>query len=459
MQDMKKIFIYMIFLAAVLYGCDDYLDVTPKGLLLPESTQDFSEMMGDPAIPSKAYPIVDLMGDNCFMEEDQLASSFMTSTGKAYLWQDEFFTKTEDDQIWNDAYSVIYTCNLVLERTDGSTGGSEADKKRVKAEARFNRAYYYWWLHSCYAKAYDPSTAAEDLSVPLRLTSDLEVKLSRATSDKIVAQLLEDIKDPEDLPEQASSSYRINRGGAYALCARVYLYLGDYENALKYAELALEQNSNILDFNSYSFKDPTRPYSGINNRPTNLRESPEVLMYRGTGFSSLISMCSVSEDLIASYDTLVDLRYKFNYTRLQRNGSPREQKTPAFLQELDYNIGVPEMLLIKAECLARKGDRECLKVLDQLRIKRIEQSAYRPLDVPDDKLLQTVLDERQRELVYSGLRFFDMKRLSKEGVYTKTVTRTFKGETFSLAPNSNQYLVPISSKLMTLNSNILPNPR
>lgn len=94
------------------------------------------------------------------MEEDQLASSFMTSTGKAYLWQDEFFTKTEDDQIWNDAYSVIYTCNLVLERTDGSTGGSETDKKRVKAEARFNRAYYYWWLHSCYAKAYDPSTAA-----------------------------------------------------------------------------------------------------------------------------------------------------------------------------------------------------------------------------------------------------------------------------------------------------------
>ena len=64
----------MIFLAAVLYGCDDYLDVTPKGLLLPESTQDFSEMMGDPAIPSNAYPIVDLMGDNCFMEEDQLLS-------------------------------------------------------------------------------------------------------------------------------------------------------------------------------------------------------------------------------------------------------------------------------------------------------------------------------------------------------------------------------------------------
>ena len=456
---MKKIFVYMFFLATVLYSCDDYLDVTPKGKLLPVSTQDFSEMMGDPSLPSEAYPLIDVMSDNCYMEDDRLASSFMNSSGKAYLWQDDFFTKTEDDPIWNDAYGAIYTCNLVAERIDGATGGTDVDKKRVKAEARFNRAYYYWWLHSCYAKAYDPETASEDLSVPLRLTSDLEIKLSRATSDKVVAQLLEDIKNPEDLPEKASSLYRVNRGGAYALCARIYLFLGDYENALNYAELALEQNSDLLDYNTYSFKNPGNPSSGVNNRPTNPWESPEVLLFRGDGFNDLFSSFSTSEELVASYDTLVDLRYKFNYTRLNLSGKPREEKTPAFLHKFDFSIGVPEMLLTKAECLARKNDRECLKVLDLLREKRIQESAYKPLDVPNDKLLQTVLDERRRELVYQGLRLFDMKRLCKEGIYTKTVTRTFKGETFSLAPNSNQYLVPISAKLMTLNNNILPNPR
>ncbi len=35
-----------------------------------------------------------------------------------------------------------------------------------------NRAYYY--LHSCYAPAYNPETAATDLSVPLLLKPDLE---------------------------------------------------------------------------------------------------------------------------------------------------------------------------------------------------------------------------------------------------------------------------------------------
>ena len=81
---MKKIFVYMFFLATVLYSCDDYLDVTPKGKLLPVSTQDFSEMMGDPSLPSEAYPLIDVMSDNCYMEDDRLASSFMNSSGKAY---------------------------------------------------------------------------------------------------------------------------------------------------------------------------------------------------------------------------------------------------------------------------------------------------------------------------------------------------------------------------------------
>lgn len=452
---MKKIFALLI--AATLFACDDYLDVTPKGKLLPETTQDYSEMMGDPAMPSRAYPMVDLMADNCFMNEEDVVYALAYSSTKAYLWQDDFYTMTEDDQNWNDSYRTIYTCNLVLERIGASTGGTEEEKARVEGEARFNRAYYYWWLHNNYAAAYDEATAAQELSVPLRLNTDLEVKLSRATTETVVAQILEDIKNPEALPERASSVYRINRGGAYALCARVYLSLGDYENALKYAELALGQNSQLLDYNDYSFVNPARPYSGINNRPTNTYDSPEVLMYRSSNYTSVLSSCQMSEDLLASYDTLVDLRYTFNYTRLERNGDPSEDKLPAFLHDVDYNIGVPEMMLIKAECLARQNDRECLTVLDDLRRCRIREADFAPLNVPDDQLLETVLAERRRELPFHGLRLFDMKRLAKEGLFTKTITRTVQGTTYTLAPNSEEYLYPISAKLMSLNNNILPN--
>ena len=451
---MKKILV-AIWSLLLFMGCDDYLDVTPKGKLLPTTTQDFSEMMGDPSLPSAAYPIIEMMTDNCLMEEEDVSSSFTSSTTKAYLWQDEFYTKTEDDMLWTDAYGKIYTCNLVLERTDASTGGTEADKKRVKAEASFNRAYYYWLLHNSYAPAYSAETAASDMSVPLRLDTDLEVKLSQAMSDQVVKQLLEDIQHPEDLPQKASSVYHINRGGAYALCARIYLSIGDYENALKYAELALGENSELLDYNTYSFVNPDMPYSGINNRPEDEEDSPEVLMYRGTSFGSILSSCLISKDLMALYDQEHDLRWKFNYTFLERNGDLRETETPAILHDVAYSIGVPEMMLIKAECLARQHDRACLEVLDELRRHRF--STFTPLDVADDQLLQTVLDERRRELPFHGLRLFDMKRLAKEGIFTTIVTREVNGETYTLEPNSPKYLVPVSSKLISLNSNLLPN--
>ncbi len=46
---------------------------------------------------------------------------------------------------------------------------------------------------------------------------------------------------------------------------------------------------------------------------------------------------------------------------LDRSGKPIDEPYPLFLQELDYNIGVPEMMLIKAECLARKERPESLE--------------------------------------------------------------------------------------------------
>ena len=186
---MKRIY-YIALAIILLCGCDSFLDVTPKGMLLPEKVQDFDEMIGDSRNPSAAYPLAEMCSDNLYMTEERLTGRIMSAQGKAYTWQEEFYLTEEDDATWNNAYEIIYTCNLVLQETPGAKEGSDADKARVMAEARLNRAFYYWYLHSCYAPAYNPETAATDLSVPLVLEPDLEAKVKRATSDKVVAQIL-----------------------------------------------------------------------------------------------------------------------------------------------------------------------------------------------------------------------------------------------------------------------------
>lgn len=73
---MKKI--YAIVLATVLLcGCDSFLDVTPKGKLIPSKVQDFDELIGDPINVSAANPLMEMCGDNIFMKEDYLTSYYI----------------------------------------------------------------------------------------------------------------------------------------------------------------------------------------------------------------------------------------------------------------------------------------------------------------------------------------------------------------------------------------------
>lgn len=456
---MKKI--YAIVLATVLLcGCDSFLDVTPKGKLIPSKVQDFDELIGDPINVSAANPLMEMCGDNIFMKEDYLTSYILSDIGKAYTWQKEFYRAEEDDVTWNEAYSVIYTCNLVLSEVPGINEGKDAYKAQVMAEAKVNRAFYYWFLHSCYAPAYDPETAGTDLSVPLVLEPDLNAKVRRATSDKVVAQILEDLKDVAmDLPEKSASEYHIPRMAVYGLAARVNLFFGNYDAALENAEEALKFNSELVDYNTFSFNDENNPYGGVDNRP-DPEYSPEMIMYRSSASNSILSSFLMSPELLEVFDREADLRYKFNFTTIGWDGEPSEDPYPAILQDLDYNIGVPEMMLIKAECLARKKDPDALEILNALRKKRLATDKYADLpQVSEDKLLEVVLEERQRELAFNGVRFFDMKRLAKEGIYTRTFTRQFGETVYTLEPNSNRYMFPVAEKVRLLNNNIVQNPR
>lgn len=458
---MKKIYCIIVLVVASLCGCDSFLDVTPKGKLIPGKVQDFDELMGDPLNAEGAHSLVEMCSDNVVIPDDYLSYYMTTANGKAYTWQEDFYEPEEDDMTWNSAYEIIYTCNLVLREVPGlNDGSSDAYKAQVIAEAKINRAYYYWFLHSCYAPAYDPETAGTDLSVPLVLEPDLEAKVSRATSDKVVAQILEDLKDVAmDLPVESASEYHIPRMAAYGLAARVNLFFGNYDAALENAEEALKFNSKLLDYDTLYFYDENNPYEGVANRP--LPEySPEMIMYRASAYSTILTSSLMSLELLEVFDTETDLRYKFNFTTLKWDGTPGEEPYPKIIQDLDYNIGVPEMMLIKAECLARKNDPGALDVLNMLRKKRIAADKYTDLPrVSGDKLLQVVLEERQRELAFNGVRFFDMKRLAKEGIYTRTLTRQFEGTIYTLEPNSNRYMFPIAAKVRLLNNNIVQNPR
>ncbi|MGF6849348.1 hypothetical protein QFZ51_004583 [Chitinophaga sp. W3I9] len=127
----------------------------------------------------------------------------------------------------------------------------------------------------------------------------------------------------------------------------------------------------------------------------------------------------------------------------------------------DYSLGVPEVMLIKAECLARQQDAAgALALVNELRKNRLV--TYAPLNSSTD-VLTTVLEERRRELFYhGGLRLFDLKRLNRDSRFAQTLQRfADNGTTLkaTLTANSPRYLMPFSPLIIANNPAIIQNPR
>lgn len=63
-------------------------------------------------------------------------------------------------------------------------------------------------------------------------------------------------------------------------------------------------------------------------------------------------------------------------------------------------------------------DEEAMEVLEELRIKRIVATEYKPLDVRSGgKLVELIRDERRRELCGEGQRWFDLRRYAVHPKY------------------------------------------
>jgi len=72
-------------------------------------------------------------------------------------------------------------------------------------------------------------------------------------------------------------------------------------------------------------------------------------------------------------------------------------------------------------------------------------------------VLQLIIEERKKELVFRGLRFTDLRRLNKEDAGI-TLNRIVNGREYKLLPNSLRYTLPIPDDAIA-GSQIVQNPR
>ncbi|WP_256010619.1 RagB/SusD family nutrient uptake outer membrane protein [Desertivirga xinjiangensis] len=442
-------------------ACRKYVEISPEQIRVLKRTSDFQQLLYNSTTFDPAYYLPVLAADDTGNEILSWQNSLSLSQANAFIWAEKTYGQSEEDVDWNNLYKQIYTCNLIEEGIMNSEGGTEALKELVLASARVHRAFAYYTLVNLYAKQYDPLSAESDPGVPLQLSTSFYSSLERASVQKVYEKISEDLKASlTGLPDKPDYSPNPSKAAAYSILSRVYLNMRQFAQAEEYADRTLGIQNTLVDLNDYA--------ANRNTYPAKIR-NPEVIFFKRT--SQFPTSLAISSSATALYDQVNDLRYTTFYLSDPNipggnfpagNGNKLYYKSRITADGVWVGPTVPELMLIKAECRARADDPSgAVSILNALRKKRYLRVNY-SADLSADsraEALQHVINERGRELVGTGMRWFDQRRLSKDAGLVSPVTRLFKGESYTLEPESNRYTFAIADKYIQLNPEIIQNPR
>ena len=452
-----------------LGSCDKYLDLTPTGSQLVTTTQDFYELV---AWPNRAYPINNFQ----YLVDDQwMRESHVVGVAKNINTINFLFDESEDrvnritsSSMYNQAYKYIGQWNNIISLVDGSTG-DETLKQLAKAEAKIFRAYDHFLLVNVYAKAYDPSTAAQDGGICLMDKYDLEAVPVKSTVQQAYDFIQKDIEEAIPyLQETPVNVYHPSLAFAWAFKAKVHLFKREIAQAKAAVEKAMSYQDDLIDLVAYAKQ------GGPTALPMPAANNPEIMSYMyingynemNFGYNYLLSPELTS--MFQNEDRRFTMFFNKTNTSLQDAGAGTSYYDMRFTNFFFPTVGMKtsELYLMLAECYAREDKyTNAIETLNTLRKKRIEGDAA-VLATPNTRkeTMTLVINERRKELPFGYHRFFDLKRLNTEAEYAKTLERRFPivnktvpQQTYRLAPNSRLYIIPFPLDVMERNPNIRPN--
>jgi hypothetical protein len=313
---------------------------------------------------------------------------------------------------WANTYGVIYDANSIIEGVTGGSGISDNFRNQAIAEARFVRAFCYFYLTNLYG------------DVPLILGTDVAKNsvAARTASSTVYKQMITDLQFtqnnlPSDYSISSGQRTRANKWIATALLARIYLYTSDWVDAEAQAT-AVINNTALYGI----LTDLTKVFTPSNNEAIwqFYNDNNGYTWFAYTVLPNPISMIPtyvLTPQLVNAFET-GDAR-KTNWTAsLTYNGTtyyyPYKYKSLVFGGNVEYYtpLRLAEQYLIRAEARARQSNISGA----QTDVSVIRNRAGLANTTAGDQasLLLAIEQERRIELnVEWGHRWLDLKRTGR----------------------------------------------
>lgn len=170
-----------------------------------------------------------------------------TSTGGTFDFYDysRNVQSTLTEYGWELGYRMIGNCNQIIDMVEAMGDGRSEEETIIMGENYYLRGLGYFYLVNWFAQPYS-NNPTQNPGLPLKLTSDAEdYPDKRSTVEEIYQQVVKDLKAASTymtlpagtLPKDHNHA---TKEAAQALLARVYLYMGDLDNAYLMADSVIQ---------------------------------------------------------------------------------------------------------------------------------------------------------------------------------------------------------------------------
>ncbi|SEW37842.1 RagB/SusD family nutrient uptake outer membrane protein [Chitinophaga arvensicola] len=477
----------------LLSSCQKYLDVKPKGKLIPTSIADFNHLLDNedivrnPFLDNNSASMIAFLTDNLTISEAIAQTQFLSGAQSpgpyyGYIFREPYLNPNLTDYFWEwGTYRSVKYFNNVIDGIKAlPQAANAAEANEVLAQAYTGRAWIYFNTALVYGPVYHPGGDNSKKIIPYVVSSDIQTPMVNLSSqEEVFAKVLSDLHTAlPGSPEVTSYPSRPNKTATLAMLAYYHLFTRQFDSVAYYANQAWILASAkgvdqvLYDYNTLYFANPSRPpQNDMVKSPDgklSVPASKEILLFRSSDrFIGYDQSAYPSADFLALFDRKTDLRAKFflidapgyqttyqgtNYDDGIRTQYYRGQKTM-----LTSGFTYPELLLMRAEGYARTNRlQEAMNDLNLLRKYRyVTGTPDWQMPGSQEEVINLVLQERRRELPLGHIkRFLDLKRyvLDAGKPWSKNkITHVVGQQVYNADIDSHFFQFPISNNILKFN--------
>jgi len=356
-------------------------------------------------------------------------------------------TNTQVNDAWKGAYRTIYEANNFLKNLDANPGKvSDEQSAHYTAEAKFIRSLCYFYLVNLWAQPYKFTAGASHPGVPLILTVADDPfaasnQVPRNTVAEVYNQMEADLLDAEQklaYPTADAHTFsdvaRASKGAAQGLLMRLYLYKGDYQKALDYANKLITSGKYALNTEPETAFRTFTTNESIFSVAQNGADNPNTNFSLGQHYSPTNRAdIAISADYVNLMSATDKRRTQLTTTYAPRPGTFWTTKYTGVTDWVPV-VRYSEVLLTKAEALANLSttvDANAVALVNEVRAR----SAATPVaPLTKQALIDAILLERRIELAFEGQGELDFLRTGRGIPAHATVNALAYGSDFVVLP-------------------------